>query len=411
MDRNFIGVVIALLCGAVVGIERQWSGHATGAGSHFAGIRTFTLLGGLSGAAGLLWTSGYDPLATVLIAGAVALVAIGYAAVARRDLEATTEVAALVVIAAGTLAGLGLWRVASGIAVITVTLLVEKSRLHSMVSGLSDAGLRAGIRFALMAIVILPLLPEGPYGPLGGVRPRELWILVLFFSGLSFFAYVIRSIVGTGHGYVIAGLIGGLISSTNVTLNFSKTSAKERDAATPLALGVLAACTMMYLRVAITASVLNRELGVALIPYMLAPGLLGAALFVWGFRRVSNSTSSNESEENPLQLSSAIRMAVLFQVVLYGVTVVRDTWGQSGLIVSGAVLGLTDVDALVISAAKTGAGNLNAAVVSTVAGTISNTVLKMGLAAVLGKGRYRVLVVGGLALLIIATGVMLAVWR
>jgi uncharacterized membrane protein (DUF4010 family) len=411
MDQSSIGVVIALFCGAVVGVERQWSGHATGAGSHFAGVRTFTLLGGLSGAVGLLWGSGYAPLATVLIAGAVALVAIGYAAVARRDLDATTEVAALVVIAAGALAGIGMWGLASGIAIVTVILLMEKSRLHTLVSGLSDAGLRAGIRFALMAVVILPLLPEGPYGPLGGVRPRELWILVLFFSGLSFFAYVIRSIVGTGRGYVIAGLLGGLISSTNVTLNFSRTSAKERDAATSLALGVLAACTMMYLRVNITAAVLNREVGAALIPYMLVPGLLGAALFAWGLRRVSNGTIPNDGQDNPLQLSSAIRMAVLFQFVLYCVTAIRDTWGGSGLIISGAILGLTDVDALVISAAKTGTGNLNTATVSTVVGTISNTVLKMSLAAVLGKGRFRVLVVCGLAALAITSGVILVVLR
>jgi uncharacterized membrane protein (DUF4010 family) len=103
-------------------------------------------------------------------------------------------------------------------------------------------------------------------------------------------------------------------------------------------------------------------------------------------------------------------MAALFQVVLYGVTIVRDTWGQSGLIVSGAVLGLTDVDALVISAAKAGAGDLNAAVLSTVTGTVSNTVLKMGLAAVLGKGRYRVLVVCGLSALVIVTAAMLLLW-
>jgi uncharacterized membrane protein (DUF4010 family) len=411
MDQSSIGVVIALLCGAVVGVEREWSGHATGASSHFAGVRTFTLLGGLSGAAGLLWGSGYAPLATVLIAGAVALVAIGYAAVARRDLDATTEVAALVVIAAGALAGIGMWGLASGIAIVTVILLMEKSRLHTLVSGLSDAGLRAGIRFALMAVVILPLLPEGPYGPLGGVRPRELWILVLFFSGLSFFAYVIRSIVGTGRGYVIAGLLGGLISSTNVTLNFSRTSAKKRDAATSLALGVLAACTMMYLRVNITAAVLNRELGAALIPYMLVPGLLGAALFAWGLRRVSNGTIPNDGQDNPLQLSSAIRMAVLFQFVLYCVTAMRNAWGGSGLIMSGAILGLTDVDALVISTAKTGIGNLNAATVSTVVGTISNTVLKMSLAAALGRGRFRVLVVCGLAALAIASSVMLVVLR
>jgi uncharacterized membrane protein (DUF4010 family) len=128
-------------------------------------------------------------------------------------------------------------------------------------------------------------------------------------------------------------------------------------------------------------------------------------------RRVSNGTIPNDGQDNPLQLSSAIRMAVLFQFVLYCVTAMRNAWGGSGLIMSGAILGLTDVDALVISTAKTGIGNLNAATVSTVVGTISNTVLKMSLAAALGRGRFRVLVVCGLAALAIASSVMLVVLR
>lgn len=240
---------MAALGGAAVGVERQWSGHASGPAARLAGIRTFTLFGGLSGAAGWLWVHGFQFPAGAILIGAVAIIVAGYIAASRHDPDATTEVAALIVVAAGVLSGTGSWALASGIVVITAVLLVEKSRLHSLVARIPDVGLKAGFRFALMAVVILPLLPEGPYGPFGGVRPRELWTLVLLFTGISFLAYIVRSLLGAGLGYVVAGLLGGLISSTNVTLTFSRMKLKDAKSQVPLALGVVAACTMLYFRV------------------------------------------------------------------------------------------------------------------------------------------------------------------
>ena len=113
------------------------------------------------------------------------------------------------------------------------------------------------VRFAVMALVVLPLLPRGPYGPLGGVRPRELWALVLFFSGRSFVGYVARRIVGPGHGYFVTGLLGGLVSSTNVTFSFARTSRIEPASARALAFGAVAANAMLYPRVLVATSVLN----------------------------------------------------------------------------------------------------------------------------------------------------------
>src|SRR5262245_973143 len=183
---SVIAVLIAALGGAAVGLERQWSGHADGPRARFAGIRTFTMLGAVGGFSGWLWTAGITTPAAILLTGAVAIVAAAYVAGSRQDVDGTTEVAALIVLAAGLLAGIGSASIASGVIAILVLLLVEKSRLHSLVRRIDDEGLRSGVRFAVMALVILPLLPEGPFGPLGGVRPRQLWVLVLFFSGLSF---------------------------------------------------------------------------------------------------------------------------------------------------------------------------------------------------------------------------------
>lgn len=410
MDPTALGILMGALCGATIGVERQWSGHA---GSHFAGIRTFTLLGGLAAIAGSLWSGGLKVLAAVLLAGAVAVVALAYAAISRRDTDATTEVAALIVIGAGALSGLGRWGLASGIVVVTAVLLVEKSRLHQMVEHIPGAALRAGLRFALMAVVILPLLPEGPYGPLGGIRPRQLWLLVLFFSGISFAAYVVRSLLAPAQGYVLAGALGGLISSTNVTLSFSRLSRSDQAAGGALALGTLAACTMLYLRVLGTSAVLSPALARAVLPYTVAPVALGVALLWYGLHTAQGGAESPSQEQSPLQFRSALQMAALFQAVLLLITAVRETWGTTGLVVSGAVLGLTDLDALVISMAATArdTAQVSAAALATVAGILSNTALKLGVAALIGRGRFRPLAVAGLLLLGISTALPLVLWR
>ena len=413
MPAETLGIALGALGGAAVGVEREWSGHASGPASHFAGIRTFTLLGGLSGAAGWLWAGDFRALATVIVAGAIGLIISGYVAASRRDTDATTEVAALIVVTAGVLSGTGFWALASGIIALTTILLVEKSRLRSMVARIPDVGLKAGFRFAVMALVIFPLLPEGPFGPLGGIRPRELWMMVLLFSGISFLAYIVRSFLGEGKGYVIAGLLGGLISSTNVTLSFSRASSGQKEARVPLALGVVAASTMLYFRVVGASFFLNPALGKALLVFLTAPAVLGAVVTAYGLRRWESGHKEPKKTMNPLQFRSALQMAVLFQVVLFLVTAARQRWGETGLVLSGAVLGFTDVDALVISMAKAASGSDQVwpAATAATSGILANNVLKLGLAATLGRGRFRSLAVGGLAILAIATALSIAYFR
>jgi uncharacterized membrane protein (DUF4010 family) len=411
-QQSVVGIAIAALGGAAVGLEREWSGHAGGPEAHFAGIRTFTLLGGLAGVAGWLWSLGFRPLAIVLLAGAAALVVAAYVAASRRVIDGTTEVAALVVLSAGILAGTGYLVLASAITAITTLLLVEKSRLHAMIARIDDAGLRAGVRFAVMAVVILPLLPEGPYGPLGGVRPRQLWLFVLLFSGLNFIGYVARRVIDTEHGYSVAGLLGGFVSSTAVAFTFSRLSRQDHNFTFPLSVGVVAACSVMTLRVLVATAVLRPALALALIPYLAAPFLVGAIIVLVGFKR-REEKASVQSPSNPLQVMSALQMAALFQVVLFAVYAVRAHWGETGVLFSGAVLGLTDVDVLTISMAKSAEGQITIPVAAQAIaiGILSNTIMKLLLGVAIGKGRFRILMPAWLALMAIASAASIAALR
>ena len=396
------GVLIATLGGTAVGLERQWSGHADGPGARFGGIRTFTMLGGMSGLCGWLLTIGQRESALLLLAGTTAIIVLAYLAASRQDVDATTEIAALVVVAAGVFAGLGSFQLASGIIALLSLLLVEKSRLHSMVARIDDVSLRAAVRFGVMALVVLPLMPSGPYGPLGGVRPRELWALVLFFSGLSFVGYVARQAVGPGRGYFATGLIGGLISSTNVTFTFARASRTHPRIGPELAFGAVAANAMLFPRVLVATAVLNAPLVPVLVPYLLGPAIVAAGVAAIGFRRVSTVESGDDTRHNPLQLLDALRMAALFQIVLMAVHLANRIWGESGVLTTAAVLGLTDVDALTMSMARgmSGAAPPELAARAIAIGVAANTALKLAVVLLFSAGWFRGIAGGTLAVML-----------
>lgn len=407
---DIVGLLIAALGGAAVGLERQWSGHAEGPGARFGGLRTFTMLGAVGGFSGWLWAVGVTAPAALLFAGAVTIVAAAYIAGSRQDIDGTTEVAALVVLAAGVLAGIGSVRLASGIIALATLLLVEKSRLHALVKRIDDVGLRSGVRFAVMALVVLPLLPEGPYGPLGGVRPRELWALVLFFSGLSFAGYLARRLVGPGHGYFVTGVLGGLVSSTNVTFTFARTSRTDPGLDRALAFGAVGANAMLYPRVLVATAILNPAVVGPLLPYLIPPAVVAALVAAVGAYRPATAAAPEASQQNPLQLAGALQMAILFQAVLMAVHMARELWGSSGIFTSAAVLGLTDVDALTVSMARGLAQTVSPVVAATAiaVGVLTNTAMKLALALTFGSRRFQAIAGGALVLMFGALGAALA---
>ena len=402
--QDIVGILIAALGGLAVGLERQWSGHATGPNARFAGVRTMTLLGILAGISGFLWTSHFELLSSILLAGAAALVVAAYVAASRHEVEATTEVASLVVLAAGLAAGIGSWALAGVAIAITTLLLVEKSSIHDAARRLDDTSIRAAVRFGVMAIVILPLLPEGPFGPGAGFRPRTLWLAVLIFSGLSFAGYIARKSLSGKLGYPVAGLLGGLMSSTGVTFSFSRLSRSQPQSGGPLAVGVIGACTVLFLRVLVATATLNSALALAVAPYFVIPFAVGvvATALVW---RAKGERADREPEvRNPLQFWNSIEMAALFQVVFYVMYWLRGSLGQQGLMISGAILGLTDVDALTISMARgIETTDWNIAAQALCIGILSNTLLKTAVALILGQGKFRLFVAAGLLGIGIAT--------
>jgi uncharacterized membrane protein (DUF4010 family) len=402
-------LAVALLGGAAIGLERQWSGHASGPLARFGGIRTFALLGALGGLSGWMAAAGLGTFGAVLLGGGVVLVAAAYVAASRSDIDGTTETAGLIVLAAGALAGAGYLMLASAVVAGTVVLLLEKTRLHALVARIDDQALRASARFAALACVILPLLPAGPFGPFDAVRPRELWALVLFFSGLSFLGWIARRMIGAHQGVIVSGLLGGLVSSTSVSLTFARESRGKTAPRLALAGGVVAACTVMLLRVSMACAVLNPTLLAALPRYIGGALAIGATVVVLIWRAQSAAHRPLTAEESPLQLMAALQMTALFQVVLFVIVFVRTRLGAQALLATAALVGLTDLDALTLSLARSSASaNATASAATALAvGILSNTALKLCVAAAVGRGAFRMVTVGALGAMAAVTAVAL----
>lgn len=403
---------IATLIGLGAGVEREWSGHTTGPDARFAGVRTFTLLGVLGGVSGLLLAQGHELMTLGFVLGGVALIVCSYVMATRRPaagIDGTTEAAALTVLALATLAGTGWVMLAAGAGSLMVLALSEKQRLHGLVRHIGDAELHAALQFSVLALVVLPLLPAGPLLGDLGIRPRALWIVVLLFSALNFAGYLARRTVGPQRGYGIAGALGGVVSSTAVTLNFARQSRAEDGLGIPLARGVIAACTVLVPRVLIVSAVLSPAVAMALAPRLLPAFLIGLAfvLFAWRHDTGDNTSAGLQTVEevaNPLRLTSALKMAIAFQIALSAIAFVRGEFGNPGLYGTAAALGLTDVDALTVSMSSP-SSSLQPALAARVLtfGILSNTLMKLTLSVVVGRKGFRRAAVTGLLGLAAAT--------
>lgn len=393
------GLGIALGIGLLIGLERGWHDRDAVDGARVAGVRTFGLLSLVGGLCALLASHfGVWVLAAGLTSVAL-LIAAGYWQAARRDpsVGITTEVAAILTFVLGAAAVAGYPYVAIASAVIATILLGTKSLLHAGVARLSQQELYAIFKLLLIALVVLPVLPDGQYGPWGALNPFVIGWLILLLAGLSFVGYFAIRILGPQRGILLTGLFGGLVSSTALTLNFSRLARARNHLVDLLAIGVLIASATMFPRVLVEIAVVNPKLLTGeltpVVVAVMAVVYAGAFWFWWRRRRATDQPAVSEADvglKNPFELGSALRLGALLVLIMVLARGLAQVWGDSGIYVLSAISGLADVDALVLSLAKMAAEqNLNEAVATQgiVIAIVVNSLVKNLLAFVIGGVR------------------------
>jgi uncharacterized membrane protein (DUF4010 family) len=384
----------ALGLGILLGLERE---HTHPGDTAFGGVRTFallTLLGGIT--AHLEAELGLEWVLAVSMAAVAALLTVSHLVTAPRTGPGiTSEVSALLAILLGGLCVWGYVALAGAITVATVALLSLKGWLHRLADRIERADIEATIKFAIITLIVLPLLPHRSYGPDGlqVINPYQIWLMVVLISGLNFVSYILIKVMGPEHSMRLTGLLGGLVSSTALTLGFAQRSRQEPGYARALALGILVSWTVMLARVAVVLLVVNPPLAAALAPglgLLAVASLLSSALL--GRGAGTPGTSTIPARANPFELGPAIRFGLLFGVIHFAAKAAEKYLGTAGLYLTGAAAGLTDVDAITLSMADLAARSplsASAAARTVLIAILSNTVMKAGMAAVLGHPALR----------------------
>jgi uncharacterized membrane protein (DUF4010 family) len=330
----------------------------------------------------------------VALAGTCALVVAAYVVKTEGPHKgATTEFVAVLAFIFGALMALGFLIPAATFAVVTTLLLSFKAPLHQLAEKIREEELYAILKFGIVSVIVLPLLPNRAYGPFQVLNPRLMWWMVVLISAVSMIGYILMRLLGARQGVAVTGALGGLASSTAVTFGLAQ---KARAAADTLAkcfaLGIVIASTIMFLRQLLVTTVIAPSLGHALILPMTLPVAIGvgAGIFLWKQKGAQQEAALQV--ENPMELGSAIKFGLLFAVVLFVSRAAYQYFGSSGVYAAAALAGLADVDAITISVAglaRQGVLVRGTAGASILLAGAMNTLAKGGIAAVLGGPALR----------------------
>lgn len=417
MVQNFL---IALLLGALVGIEREKHRRDEHPNS-FGGLRTYILFaqaGAVSAWLSLHLQSPWLFIITVLVVALAVLTA--YMLENRHNptaLGLTSEISAITVCLLGGAIMFGYAELAVMLGILTSAILTFKQPLHGLVSKIGIDDLYAGLKLLIASFIVLPLLPNEAIDPWQALNPYKLWLLVILISSMSLLGYVAVRWLGAAHGTVVTGISGGLASSTAVTLSFARSSKMEGDplAADTQACGVLLAWLVMFIRVLITISIVYQPLLAHLwLPFSVMAGataVMAAIYYRRGSARYQAPQQSAVKVTNPFSLVAAIKFGALFAVILLLVKFTEQYAAAEGLYLVAAVAGMSDLDAITLSMAEyargSGSGVALAAGAITVA-ALSNTLVKCALVYTLGgKALAHKLLAATLVILALGAAVLL----
>jgi uncharacterized membrane protein (DUF4010 family) len=398
MDEGeiLIRLGLALAIGFLVGVERGWRERASGEGERTAGLRTFGLIG-LSGGVFALLSRPLGP--TAFAAGFLAVATlIGVYRWRESSSEggfgATTVVAAFLTFALGAYAVVGSMIAAAAAAVATAGILAAKGWLHAWLKALTWEELRAALILSAMTFVALPVLPDRGFGPYEALNPRDLWLMTIAVAGVSFIGYVAVKIAGQRYGPLIAGVAGGVVSSTITTIDLARRAKAAAKDDRPFLAGALAASATMFVRVAAIVAVF----GSSLLPLVAPP--LAAALLVtvvsallldqpWRGRKEAGDPDAS-GLRNPFELRTVLLFGLMLAVVILVSTVLTHLYGGSGGIVFAAVAGLSDVDAITLSMTRVAGQSVSAgtAAIAVLVAVAANSLSKSVLAALTGSRRF-----------------------
>jgi uncharacterized membrane protein (DUF4010 family) len=398
----------ALAIGLLVGIERYKSRSEGEQKS--AGVRTFTVIALLGVTTAVLDN---PMLAAVSFAGLLFFLGLGYWRESEKSLGLTTETSALLTFWLGYLT-LTHEVLAVGTAIVLVAVLAHKQTLHGFVKGqLSETEFYDTLKFLLVVFVVYPLLPDGYLTDYELIRPSQLWLLVIILSTISWSGYVLMRLLGRQRGVQVNALMGGLVSTTAITITLAQHAARAPEAARFFGVTAVMANAVQAPRLLVLMWVVDPALAAFMaLPLlaMLGTGIVGSFVIGHLGRVWSEEPDLEVLMDNPYRFWPALKFALLIMVVLIASKVAQQALGDTVIYGVSAIAGLADVSAIAISMADMSAErliSLEMGAISVVIALAANAVMKVGLALASGSRAVAFWLAGGLATMVLATAATL----
>jgi uncharacterized membrane protein (DUF4010 family) len=368
--------VVALALGFLVGLERESAkvGHR---GRIVGGVRTFPIISLYGFACAWLYQTG----ATVVLP--VGLLSIGFLTVVsyydkmkEGFFGATSEISALLTFAVGALALLTHVWVAMALGIVNTILLSEKAELETYVERLSRVEFLAVLKFLVVTVIILPVLPNRELTAYK-LNPARIWETVILVSTVGFVGYILAKRFGSKVGLGLSGILGGIVSSTAAVIALGRIARQESHQTSGALRASILAGSVMYIRILILVGVLSPSMASALWWKAIVLAAAGIVL-AWTIREPSHrpEKAAMPSLQNPFDLKPAILFAGLFVLLSVLSTIVMRELGNAGVLSLSALVGVTDIDPFILSLAHNPTGGLPLAVAAVVLAMMSNTVMK-----------------------------------
>ena len=403
----FLRFGIAIAIGFMIGLQRKYAFREK---QHelLAGERTYALMalvGALAAMIAEVLESSLAFIGVILLVGI--FTAIAYFIDAwRGSVGLTTEISILITVIIGGLCYWDYLTLAAALGIITTVLLSVKIETDRLVSALTREDIYAALQFAVISLVILPVLPRESNlpPPFDVLSPFRIWLMVVFISGINFVGYLAIKFVGPERGIGLTGLLGGLVSSTGVTLGFGERSNHASSLAKPFALAIMISWTVMFARVLVEVGVLNLELLRLVWVPIAAAGAVGLLYCV--YLHLSQRTTEKDTQEfsNPFDLVAAIKFGLLYAIILLVARTAQLYFGDTGVYISSLLSGLADVDAITISLAQlsdAGTVSMTVAAQSIVIATIANTIAKGAIVIIGGASVLKRALLPGMLLVLL----------
>lgn len=417
-NEFFIGILLSLLLGGLIGAQREIRQQKNRM-VDFAGFRTFTFISLLGFFLGYMAVVIFNNVYFILVglAGIFVSSIIAYRAVTKvnpQDVSATTEIVAIITFLLGVLISLGYYYISITTAIIITAILLLGSALHKFAKNLKYVEVFATLKFAIISIVILPILPNKNYTPLDlpliktffenqDFISKEvllqldvfnfyyIWLMVVFISGIAYVGYIMMKTIGAEKGLEVTGFLGGLMSSTALTSSFAIESRKLNYLSKPLVVGTIIACSTMFFRVIFEVAVINPSLLPTVVVLLGVMGFCGYFCGLYLLKKIKLNHSHSIRVDSPFTLIPALKFAFFFVMIMLVSKFFIIYLGSSGIYLVAFISGIADVDAITISLANlalSGTITNSTAQIGIFIGAFANTIFKGGIAYYLGSKEF-----------------------